>query len=170
MWGFEVWKPIIAAVNGLALGGGYELAMACDIRIASENATFGLVEPRIGVMPAAGGTQRLPRLIPLGTALEMLFTARRIDAQEAYRLGLVSKVVPLPYLMDEVHKLAEQIRQNAPLAVRAVKEAALRGLELHLRDGIALESLISQRLTQSVDANEGIQAFLQKRKPEWKGR
>jgi enoyl-CoA hydratase/carnithine racemase len=163
-------KPVIAAVNGIAVGGGLVLAMVADIGIASENATFGLVEPRIGVMPGAGGTQRLPRLIPLGIVLDMLFTAKRIDAHEAYHLGLISKVVPLAQLMSEAHQIAEQICQNAPLAVRGVKEAALRGLELHLRDGIALESLIAQRLMQSEDANEGIQAFLQKRKPEWKGR
>jgi len=104
-------------------------------------------------MPGAGGTQRLPRLIPLGIALDMLFSAKRIDAHEAYHLGLISKVVPLAQLMSEAHQIAEQICQNAPLAVRGVKEAALRGLELQLRDGIALESLIAQQLMQSEDAN-----------------
>jgi len=170
MFGFEIWKPIIAAVNGLALGGGCELAMACDIRIAAENATFGLVEPRIGAIPAGGGTQRLPRLVPLGIALEMLLTAQRIDAHEAYRIGLVNKVVPLSELMPAAHQLAEQICSNAPLAVRAAKEAAIRGLRVDLREGIAIEAMIAQRLTTSEDTKEGFSAFLEKRKPQWKGR
>jgi len=170
MFGFEIWKPIIAAVNGLALGGGCELAMACDIRIAAENATFGLVEPRIGVMPAGGGTQRLPRLVPLGIALEMLLTAQRIDAQEAYRIGLVNKVVPFDELMPTARQMAEQICSNAPLAVRAVKEAAIRGLRVDIRDGIAIEALLAQRVTTSEDTKEGTSAFLEKRKPQWKGR
>jgi len=170
MFGFEVWKPIIAAVNGLALGGGCELAMACDVRIAAENATFGLVEPRIGAIPAAGGTQRLPRLVPTGLALEMLMTAQRIDAQEAYRIGLVNKVVPLDELMPTARQMAEQISSNAPLAVRAAKEAAIRGLRVDIREGMAIEAMIAQRLTASEDTQEGFQAFLEKRKPEWEGR
>jgi len=170
MFGFEVWKPIIAAINGLALGGGCELAMACDIRIAAENATFGLVEPARGVMPGAGGTQRLPRLVPLGIALEMLVTAKRIDAHEAYRIGLVNKVVPFDQLMPTARETVEQICSNAPLAVRSVKEAAIRGLRGDLRDGIALEAMIAQRLMTSEDTQEGVGAFLEKRKPQWKGR
>ena len=168
MSGLELWKPVIAAVNGLAYGGGMELAMACDIRIASENATFGLVEPKIGAIPAAGGTQRLPRLVPIGIALELLCTAKRIDAQEAYRIGLVNKVVPFADLMPVARQMAEEICQNAPLAVRAVKESALKGLEFHLRDGLALEAMIAQRLSTTEDMTEGMMAFLQKRKPEWK--
>lgn len=170
MFGFEVWKPIIAAINGLALGGGCEMAMACDIRIAAENATFGLVEPRVGVMPAGGGTQRLPRLVPLGIALELLVTAKRIDAQEAFRIGLVNKVVLFAELMPAARQIAEQICTNAPLAIRAVKEAAIRGLRMDLREGIALEALIAQRLRGSEDSKEGVNAFLEKRKPQWKGR
>jgi len=170
MFGFEIWKPMIAAVNGLALGGGCELAMACDIRVAAENATFGLVEPRIGVMPAGGGTQRLPRLVPLGIALELLLTAQRIDAQQAYRIGLVNKVVPFAELMPAARQMAEQICTNAPLAVRAVKEAAIRGLRVDLREGIALEAMLAQRLMGSEDTREGTSAFLEKRKPQWKGR
>jgi enoyl-CoA hydratase/carnithine racemase len=170
MFGFEIWKPIIAAINGLALGGGCELAMACDFMIASENATFGLVEPRIGAIPAAGGTQRLPRLVPVGMALEMLMTAQRIDAQEAYRIGLVNRIIPFDELMPTARQIAEQICSNAPLAVRAAKEAAIRGLRVDLRDGIAIEAMIAQRLTTSEDTQEGFQAFLEKRKPEWKGR
>lgn len=165
-----VWKPLIAAVNGLALGGGLELALACDIRIAAEQATFGLTEARWGVMPAAGGTQRLPRLIPLGLALELLYTARRIDAQEAYRIGLVNRVVPLAELMPAARQLAREICENAPLSIRAIKEAALRGLELRLPEGMLLESMISRRLETSEDSQEGVQAFIEKRKPVWKAR
>ncbi|MDY6934926.1 MAG: enoyl-CoA hydratase-related protein [Spirochaetota bacterium] len=170
MFGFEVYKPLIAAVNGLCLGGGFELAMACDFRIASDNASFGLVEPKIGAIPSAGGTQRLTRLVPLGTALEMMFTAKRIDAQEACRIGLVNRVVSLDELMPTVRQIAEQICQNAPLAVRGVKEAALKGLEMHLRDGLALEAAIAERLGGSEDIMEGFKAFLEKRKPDWKGK
>lgn len=170
MFGFEVWKPLIAAVNGLALGGGCEMAIACDFRIASENATFGLVEPRIGLMPAGGGTQRLPRLVPLGLAMEMLLTAQRIDAQEAYRIGLVNRVVAFDELMSTARQVAEQICSNAPLAIRAVKEAAIRGLRMDLREGIALEAMIAQRLMATEDTREGTSAFLEKRKPEWKAR
>ena len=170
MFGFEVFKPIIAAVNGLCLGGGFELAMACDFRIASENATFGLVEPKIGVIPAGGGTQRLPRIAPLGIALEMLITAKRIDAQEAYRLNLVNRVVPFAELMPTVRETAEKICSNAPLAVRGVKEAALKGLELNLQDGLAIEAKVAERLAGSEDMMEGFKAFLEKRKPDWKGR
>ena len=166
----EIWKPFIAAVNGLALAGGCELALACDIRIASENATFGLFEPKRGLIPGGGGTQRLPRIVPIGIALEMLLTAKRIDAQEAYRIGLVNKVVPLPELMPTARQLAQEICENAPLAVRGVKEAAVTGLELSLRDGLALESKVLNRIIRSEDLKEGLTAFLEKRKPEWKAK
>ena len=163
-------KPLIAAVNGLALGGGTELALACDLRIAAENATFGLTEARWGIMPAGGGTQRLPRVIPLAWAMEILFTAKRIDAQEAYRIGLVNRVVPLAELMPTARQLAQDICENAPLSIRGIKEAVLRGLELRLSEGLLLESMILGRLQTSEDSREGIQAFLEKRKPEWKAR
>jgi len=166
----ETWKPFIAAVNGLALGGGCELALACDIRIASENATFGLFEPKRGLIPGGGGTQRLPRVVPIGIALEMLLTAKRIDAQEAYRIGLVNKVVPLAELMPTARQLAEEICENAPLAVRAAKEAAITGLEVDLRSGFAIEDKALNRLIGSEDLKEGLTAFLQKRKPEWKAK
>jgi len=164
----EIFKPFIAAVNGLALGGGCELALACDIRIATENATFGLFEPKRGLIPGGGGTQRLPRTIPIGLAMEMLLTAKRIDANEACRIGLVSKVVPLAELMPNARQMAEEICENAPLAVRAAKEAALTGLELNLRDGLAVEAKILNRIVRTEDVKEGLKSFLEKRKPEWK--
>lgn len=167
MRGLEIWKPIIAAVNGHANGGGFEIAMGCDIRIASENAMFGLGEVRIGLLPGGGGTQRLPRLLPLGIALEMLFTGKRIDAQEAYRLGLVNKIVPLNQLMDEATRTAEEILASAPLAVRAIKQAALRGLSLPLQEGLKLETHLSRFLRQTEDSREGTRAFAEKRQPVW---
>jgi enoyl-CoA hydratase/carnithine racemase len=169
-WDLEVYKPLIAAVNGLALGGGLELALACDIRICSDNATFGLVEPLRGIMPGGGGTQRLPRSIPLGLALEMLFTGRRITAQEAYRIGLVSKVASPQELMNSAYQLAEEICQCAPLAVQAIKQAAIIGLRLNLHDGLLLEQQLLQNLGLTEDATEGVTSFLQKKKPEWKAK
>ncbi len=166
----EIRKPFIAAVNGAALAGGCELALACDIRIASENATFGLFEVKRGFIPGGGGTQRLPRAIPLGMAMEMLLTAKRIDAAEAYRIGLVNRVVPLAELMPTARKLAEEICENAPLAVMAAKEAALNGLELSLPEGLSVESKVLNRVIRTEDVQEGIMSFLEKRKPEWKAK
>jgi len=163
-------KPLIAAINGLAVGGGLEIAIACDIRICSENATFGLGEPRWGLMPGGGGTQRLPRRIPLGIALEMLFTGKRIDAQEAYRVGLVNKVVSLSELMPTARQLAQDICRCAPLAVRAIKQAALSGLEMPLREGLLLESMFVESLGKTEDIKEGVTAFLQKREPRWQSK
>ena len=167
LWTLEVGKPLIAAVNGLAFGGGLELALSCDIRICSENATFGITESRWSLIPGGGGTQRLPRIIPLGIALEMMFTAKRIDAKEAYRIGLINKVVPLPELTPTAHQLAENICQNGPLAVRAIRQAVLRGLNMRLYEGLALESTLFKSIMRTED-KEGITAFLQKRKPKWK--
>nr|MDO8075498.1 enoyl-CoA hydratase-related protein [Candidatus Freyarchaeota archaeon] len=166
----EIWKPIIAAINGYCLAGGLEIALACDIRIASENAVFGLTEARLGIMPGAGGTQRLPRLIPLAKALEMMMLAERIDAQEALRIGLVNKVVPLPELMPTAMETAQRLCEMGPLAVRAIKKAVLRGLEMPLREGLMLEQYLAEPLRQSEDAKEGIRAFIEKRKPEFKGK
>src|SRR5215472_734979 len=135
----ELTKPIIAAINGHANGGGLEQALACDIRVAAEHAQFGLGEVRLGWPPGGGGTQRLPRLIPLGRALEMLFTGTRIDAPEALRLGLVDHVVPMARLMNKCEEIANEICKSAPLAVSQIKRAALRGLDLPLADGIKLE-------------------------------
>ena len=168
--GFECWKPIIAAINGFCLAGGMEVAMACDIRIAAEHATFGQPEPKRAIIPAAGGTQRVPRLVPRAFALELLLTGERYDAQTALRFGLVSRVVPADKLMATAEELAAKILECGPLAVRATKEAALRGLEMSLEEGLALEAELASRVFRSEDAREGPLAFMQKRQPEYKGR
>ncbi len=166
----DVWKPLIAAVNGLALGGGFELALACNIRIAAENARFGSPEVRVGMFPAAGGTQRLPRIIPPGIAAEMIFTGRIIDAPEAYRIGLVNRVVPLEELMPAARELAETICDSGPLAVRAAKEAMVRGMNMSLEEGLRLETTLIPAVVASRDFAEGIAAFTEKRKPRFEGR
>jgi enoyl-CoA hydratase/carnithine racemase len=168
--GFECWKPIIAAINGYCLAGGLELALCCDIRIAAEHATFGLPEPKRAIIPGAGGTQRLPRAIPLAYAMELLLTGERFDAQWALQAGLVSKVVPKEKLMPTCEEVAEKILECGPLAVRAIKQAALRGLEMPLTEGLALEAQLAAEVFRSEDAREGPLAFAQKRKPEYKGR
>jgi crotonobetainyl-CoA hydratase len=163
-------KPVIAAVNGIACGGGLELALACDIRIAAQHATFGLPEPKRAIIPAAGGTQRLPRAVPLAFAMELLMTGDRFDAETALRFGLVSRVVPADKLMATAEEVAGRILECGPLAVRYIKEAALRGREMSLEDGLKLESQMAGKVFQSEDAREGPTAFAQKRKPEYKGR
>ncbi|MFN3286777.1 MAG: enoyl-CoA hydratase/isomerase family protein, partial [bacterium] len=168
--GLEIWKPMIAAVNGFCLAGGLELALACDIRLASPNATFGLTEVRWAIMPGAGGTQRLPRAVPLARAMEMILMAQTIDAEEAYRIGLVNKVVPLPELMPTAIQWAQTLCERGPLAVRAAKEAVIRGLSMPLADGLRLEAFLSAGLRQTEDAVEGPKAFAEKRKPEFKAR
>ena len=132
-------KPIIAAINGHANGAGLEQALCCDIRVAAEHAQFGLGDARLGWLPAGGGTQRLPRLIPVGRALEMLYTGNRIGAQEAWRLGLVDHVVPMSQLMSKCEEIAHEICQSAPLAVQKIKQAVLRGLDMPLAEGLKLE-------------------------------
>jgi enoyl-CoA hydratase/carnithine racemase len=169
MRGLEIWKPIIAAINGMALGGGFELALACDIRVASENASFGLPEVTLGAFPGGGGTQRLPRIIPLPLAAEMLFTGKRIDAQEAYRIGLVNRVVPQDKLMPTAKEIAEAICRAGPLSVRAVKESMLRGISMRLEDGLQLENYFTQYITSTRDFIEGTSAFMEKRKPVFRG-
>lgn len=169
MRGADIWKPVIAAVNGYALGGGMELMLACDIRIASEHAQFGLTEARIGSLPGAGGTQRLPRQIPHAIAMYMLLTGERVDAQEAYRIGLVSKVVPHDELMAEATRVAQVIAANGPLSVRAIKQAAVRGLEMSLDGGLLLEQHYFNLLMDTQDRAEGRRAFAEKRTPEFKG-
>lgn len=167
---FECWKPIIAAINGYCLAGGMELALACDIRIAAEHATFGLPEPKRAIIPGAGGTQRLPRAVPLAFAMELLLTGERFDAQTALRFGLVSRVVPAAELMATADGIAEKIMECGPLAVRYIKQAAIEGLSMTLQDGLKLESQLIGAVFRSEDAREGPTAFAQKRKPQYKGR
>ncbi len=163
-------KPIIAAVNGACLAGGLELALACDIRIAADTATFGLPEVRWGLMPGAGGTQRLPRAIPESMAMEMLLTGHPIDAATALGVGLVSRVVTPGDLMDEALGVAARIAANAPLATRAVRAAAHRGRDLPLEDGLALEQATAEPLRHTYDVQEGLRAFSEKRDPVFEGR
>jgi enoyl-CoA hydratase/carnithine racemase len=166
----ELDKPIIAAINGHANGGGLEQALACDIRVAAEHAQFGLGEVRLGWLPGAGGTQRLPRLIPLGRALEMLYTGNRIGAEEALRLGLVDHVVPMSQLASKCETIALEICKSAPLAVRRIKRVALAGLDRSLADGLALEREHYDWLQTTDDARKGALAFAQKRSPNWKAK
>jgi enoyl-CoA hydratase/carnithine racemase len=167
---FRCNKPMIAAVNGYCVAGGLEMALACDIRIASETAQFGLPEPLRAIMPSAGGTQRLPRLIPKAYAMEMLLTGRTIDARTALNVGLVSRVVPQSQLMATAEEIAKSILECGPLAVRAIKEAALSNQETSLEQGLTIELDLWQKLRQSEDSREGPRAFIEKRKPEYKGR
>ncbi len=166
----QVWKPLIAAVNGFALGGGCELALLCDIRLAAEHAQFGLPEVKRALLPGYGGTQRLPRLLPFGIALELLLTGDFFGAQDAYRLGLVSKVVPVKDLMATAEGYARRIAENGPLAVRYAKMAAYRGTNMPISEGLALESYLGSINRASEDSREGPRAFAEKRKPEYRGR
>ena len=170
MRGLDVWKPLIAAINGMALGGGLEIALACDIRIASEKACFGTPEVSLGVIPGWGGTQRLPRMLPWCKAAELLLTGRPIDAQEAYRIGLVNKVVPQEQVMPVAREWAEAICQAGPLAVRAAKEAMVRGSSMTLEEGLRLEGVLFNRVLGTEDFNEGITAYAEKRKPVFKAK
>jgi E-phenylitaconyl-CoA hydratase len=163
-------KPLICAVNGYAMGGGMELALACDIRIASENARFALSEVRIGSIPGAGGTQRLPRAVGASDAMLMLLTGDRIDAAEALRTGLVSKVVAADALMDTARAIALRIAQNAPLSVRAIKRLVLQGLDMPLPAAMDSERYAFGMLRDTEDRIEGRLAFQQKRAPVFQGR
>ena len=167
---FECWKPIIAAINGHCLAGGLELALCCDIRVAVEHATFGLPEPTRGIIPGAGGTQRLPRAVPLAFAMELLLTGGRFDAQTALRFGLVSHVVSIADLMPTVEGIAARIVQCGPLAVRAIKQAAYQGIRTTLENGLKLEREFGDQILQTEDAHEGPAAFAAKRQPSYKGR
>ena len=168
--GFECRKPMIAAINGYCLAGGLEVALACDIRIAADHATFGLPEPKRAIIPAAGGTQRLPRAVPLAFAMELLLTGERFDAQTALRFGLVSRVVPAAQLLQTAQEVAAKILECGPLAVRAIKQAALQGRQLSLDDGLKLETQLAGQVFRSEDAREGPTAFAQKRAPQYKAR
>ena len=161
--------PVIAMINGFCLGGGLELAMCCDIRIASENARFGQPEINVGIFPGAGGTQRLPRLIGWGKAKELIYTGRIIDAAEAGKLGLVDKVVAQDALEEEVRQLAETIASKSPLIMKLAKKVINRGMYTDLAAGLAYEKANIALCFATEDHAEGIAAFLEKRKPEFKG-
>ncbi|MEM3955347.1 MAG: enoyl-CoA hydratase/isomerase family protein [Candidatus Bathyarchaeia archaeon] len=163
-------KPVIAAVHGYCLGAGFELAQACDIIIASEDAVFGQPEINIGLIPGGGGTQRLPRLIGEKKAKELIFTGERIPAKEMERMGLVNKVVPADKLMDAVNEFIAKIKEKSPIALAAAKEAINASLELGLTDGFKYEAQIFAQLFSTEDQKEGARAFLEKRKPVWKGK
>jgi enoyl-CoA hydratase/carnithine racemase len=168
--GMQMLKPLIAAINGYAMGGGLELALACDLRIASDNATFALSEVKLGSLAGSGGTQRLIRAIPPAVAMKMLLTGERIDAREAHRIGLVSDVTSPEQLMPLAMQIAGRICENAPLSVRAAKLAALRGSEMTLDDGLTLEQALFGLLRDTEDRAEGRAAFAERRKPRYKGR
>jgi enoyl-CoA hydratase len=163
-------KVVIAAINGFALGGGCELVMACDMRIASENAKLGFPETKLGLMPGYGGTQLLPRLIGAGRAKYIILAGEMITAAEAYQFGLVEKVCSSESVMDEVNKLAKRIASNGPLAVKACKRAINMGIELSLDDALQLELEEYDKVAHSKDAEEGITAFLEKKTPTFKGK
>jgi len=163
-------KPVIAAVNGFALGGGCETAMACTIRVASENAKFGQPEVRLGIIPGAGGTQRLPRLVGKGRALKLILSGEIISAQEGYRIGLVNEVVPSADLIQRAEAILAQINSNAPLAVKFSLEAVNQGLETSQSEGLLLEASLFAICAASEDKREGTSAFLEKRAPQFHGR
>jgi len=163
-------KPVIAAVNGFALGGGCETAMACTIRIAAENAKFGQPEVKLGVIPGGGGTQRLPRLVGKGRALQLILSGGMITAQEAYRIGLVNEVVPATDLITRAETILKQIFANAPLAVKYALEAVNKGLETSQNEGLSLEASLFGLCAGTEDKKEGTQAFLQKRAAQFQGR
>jgi enoyl-CoA hydratase/carnithine racemase len=162
-------KPVIAVINGDALGYGLELALSCDMRIAADTAKFGLPQLESGVIPSDGGTQRLPRLIGKGKAMELILTAETIDAAEALNIGLVSKVVPVKDLAAEAESLMKGIAAKAPISLRYVKEAVNKGMDMTLDQGLRLEADLYFHLHTTADRTEGITAFLQKRTPEFKG-
>ena len=163
-------KPVIAAVNGFALGGGCELALACHLRIASETAKFGQPEVKLGIAPGYGGTQRLPRLVGKGVALHLILTAEIIDAAEAYRIGLVNKVVAADTLLAEAERMLRSILVMGPLAVQLAMEAVERGLDMTLEEGLLLEANHFGLLAATRDMKEGLTAFLEKRTPKFEGR
>jgi len=163
-------KPVIAAVNGFALGGGCELSMACTIRLAVEGAKFGQPEVKIGIMPGAGGTQRLPRLVGKGRALQLILTGEVISAQEAYRIGLVNEIVPSSNLIPRAEAILNQIISNAPLGVKFSIEAVNKGLEASVSEGLLLEASLFAVCAGSEDKKEGTSAFLAKRAPRFQGR
>ena len=163
-------KPVIAAIQGHCNGGGLEQALGADIRVSAEDAHFGFGEIRLGWIPGGHGTQRLPRTIPLGNALELLYTGNRIDAREAYRLGLVNHLVPLDHLMEKCEQIAADIIKSAPLAVQRMKTVVMQGIDMPLPRAVEFEKESFQWLMQTEDAQEGALAFAEKRAPNWKGK
>ena len=170
MRGLQIFKPLIAAINGMALGGGLEVALGCDLRVASEKATLGSPEVKWSIIPGWGATQRLPRFIPWAKAAEIMLMAQNVDAQEAYRIGLVNKVVPPDQVLPTATEWANKICELGPLGVRAAKEAMVRGASMPLEDGLRLEEMLFESLRFTEDGQEGIKAFAQKRKPEYKAK
>ena len=166
----DLWKPVIAAINGPCNGGGMEIALCCDFRIASEAANFGMGEVKLGVIPAGGGTARLPRLIGIGRAKEFLYFGDRIDAQGAYQIGLVNKVVPAEELMPEARRWAAELAERPPLSLRMIKNCVNLGMQMDLLDAIDYEAKCSAILVNTEDRMEGMRAFVEKRKPVFKGR
>jgi enoyl-CoA hydratase len=174
---FELWdrirkisKPMIAAVSGYCLGGGNELAMNCDIIIASETATFGQPEVNVGIIPGAGGTQRLTRVVGKYKAMEMILTGKSVSAEEAYRVGLVNRVVPPESLMEEAKKIAAEIAAKPPISIRSAKEAILKAQDTTLEVGLEFERKAFYMLFATEDEKEGVKAFLEKRKPVFTGK
>jgi enoyl-CoA hydratase len=163
-------KPVIAAVNGFALGGGCELAMACTIRIAAESAKFGQPEVKLGVMPGYGGTQRMPRLIGRGRALKLILSGEVIDASEAYRIGLVDELEPDTHVIERAETVLKKIMANAPLSVRYALEAVNKGLETSVAEGLLLEASLFAICTSTDDKKEGTSAFMEKRSPNFRGK
>jgi len=166
---FELYKPIISAVNGFAIGGGMEILQATDIRIASENARFGLQEARWAFFPRGGSTVRLPRQVPYCRAMEIMLTGDLIDAEEALRIGFVNRVVPHDRLMAEAEKTALRITQNGPLSLKAIKESVIKCMGLSLEEGLKKEIELSEIVFKSQDAREGPKAFMEKRQPRFRG-
>lgn len=165
----DVGKPVIAAINGHCLGGGLELALACDIRLASPNATFGLPETRWAIIPGQGGTQRLPRTVGTNIALEMILTGDPVSAERAYEVGLVNRIIPLDRLLPEAHLMAAHIASRAPRAIRFAREAVLRGRSLPLEEALRLEQDLADGLRDTPDNQEARKAFAEKREPRWTG-
>jgi enoyl-CoA hydratase len=161
-------KPVIAAINGFALGGGLELALACHVRLASTDARLGLPEVTLGIIPGYGGTQRLPRLVGMGAALDLILTGRMVDAEEARAMGLVNRVLPPAELLGAAREMAGRICANGPIAVRLALEAALRGASAPLEEGLALEEALFGVVSASADMREGLEAFLEKRPAQFR--